>query len=141
MFFFAICGFHKGCTLSANLATPKKVGITVRHVQLYLHWACQKMLQCENIGAEKGHKLRYFRSKPNTSELYTGECRAETNRVVPGLNCRRKDGKVMDFSHLSCTALLMAPLPFICDCNDDGPKSRPLSRYHSFVIRLLIRMP
>ena len=45
-------GFHRGCTLSANLATPKKVGVTVSHVQLYLHWAFQKLLHCENIGAE-----------------------------------------------------------------------------------------
>ena len=63
--FSPFVGVHSEC----KFATLQKVGITVRHVQLYLHWACQKMLHCENIGAEKGHKLRYFRSRPNTIDL------------------------------------------------------------------------
>ena len=31
--FFAISGFHKGCTLGTLLATPPKVGVPVRHAQ------------------------------------------------------------------------------------------------------------
>ena len=32
---------------------PPKVGLTVRYVKLFLHWVFQKLLQYEDMGAEK----------------------------------------------------------------------------------------
>ena len=34
----AFSGFHRGCTLSTLLATPQKVGVTIRYVKYYFHW-------------------------------------------------------------------------------------------------------
>ena len=45
---------------------PPKVGVTVRYVKLYFHLVFQKLLTCENIGAEKVQKFRYFNLSPNT---------------------------------------------------------------------------
>ena len=33
----AFSGFHRGCTLSPLLATPQKVGVTIRYVKYYFH--------------------------------------------------------------------------------------------------------